>query len=385
VAHPHEYFERLAVLESSGVLTNPESQELQEHMRTCAACRETADQCATVGLLMGIAAEHSHPTRVPPNLVRRLKCIDSAENEPAGVRSRSSLLPIISATTMVFVLMAASFVIGRRTRGPGAASPSSPAQAIEQPRSSVTLPNQNNAQLHDITVQLRTRTEELRIARENLSELKQKSQLLQDRIASLQDSRQRTQLDAEDRQQQIEKLKAELKTLTSQEQADHLAASVSEGEVRRLQESEAKLKSELDESKRVQALLADAQQLIVDRNMHTFYVSDDKPGKQGHAFGRIFYSEGKLFKFYAWDLNDPAKAKESRFYLWGETQDGRQQVVSLGQFQIDNAADGRWLLRADPRLLSQVNAVFVTREKGLTVKQPTGERMLSREIKPVHQ
>lgn len=377
MAHPHEYFERLAVLEISDALTNAESQELQQHLLTCDVCRETADQCSTAGTLMGIASEQYHPIRVPADLVRRLKRIDS----PDRVRSWSSLVPIISAAALILVLTTASFFVGRWSSGPLREAPSPPARAMEQPQPATSVEDDSTAQLGTTTAQLKSRTAELRKAQEDLNQLREKRKQLEDRIESLEQANQQGQVEAKNNKEQVEKLAAELKTVRSQEEADHVATSVSETEVRRLKENEAKLKSDLEESRRVQALLADAQQLIVDRNMHTFYVSDDKPGKERHPFGRIFYSEGRLFKFYAWDLSDPTKAKESRFYLWGETQDQGQRIVSLGQFQIDNAADGRWLLKADPKLLAEITSVFVTQEKGVTAKQPTGERRLRRELR----
>lgn len=377
MSRPHEYFERLAGIERSGTLTKPESQELLQHLQTCESCRLMADQYDTVALLMTVAGRKYHPDRVPPDLIRRLKSIGSGNLE-SPKRSSTAIISVIAA---ILVFVAASFLVWRGIGGTRREPLRLPEQAKPHPLEAI---QDSAAPLQNIAAQLASRTEELHSVQRSLQESVQKVQELEGRIASLESSNQQLQADLGSRQGELDKLKTELKDVSSKEDADHVAASISEIEVSRLRQNEAKLNDDLQEAKRIQALLTDAQQMIVDRDMHTFYVYDDKPGKEHHPFGRIFYSKGKVFKFYAWDLGDVSKNKES-FYLWGETQTSNQQVVNLGQFHIDSVPDDRWLLKVDPRLLTQVTSVFVTREKGVTENQPAGERMLSREIKPVRQ
>jgi hypothetical protein len=148
------------------------------------------------------------------------------------------------------------------------------------------------------------------------------------------------------------------------------------------EEKVATLNRELKRSQDLNASLAEAHELIVDRNVHVLNVFPEVDGnsKSSQPRGRIFYAEGRKLVFYAYDLNDAGKiSAKASFYLWGEVP-GVQQLVGLGKFQLDNEEQGRWVLRVtDPKLLANLSSVFVTLESNKQpVTKPTGKRMLSR-------
>jgi hypothetical protein len=125
---------------------------------------------------------------------------------------------------------------------------------------------------------------------------------------------------------------------------------------------------------------AQARDLIVARNLHIVDVHDtDGDGHAQRAFGRIFYTEGKSLVFYAYDLADPQKVDQQvSFYAWGEKLGREQPVKRLGIFHNEDANEGRWVLTFDdPKVLAQINSVFVTaEEEKQAITRPRGKRIL---------
>jgi hypothetical protein len=66
------------------------------------------------------------------------------------------------------------------------------------------------------------------------------------------------------------------------------------------------------------------------------------------------------------------------FHVWGGTLGDQRRVRNLGIFRSEDAAAGRWVLTFDdPRVLAQINTVFVTAESAKnTIDQPKGKHIL---------
>jgi hypothetical protein len=124
-----------------------------------------------------------------------------------------------------------------------------------------------------------------------------------------------------------------------------------------------KVNDELNLERARSTALAQSQNLIAARNLHIVDVHDTDPDpKRQKAFGRILYAENKSLIFYAYDLADPG---QKIFHVWGERVGDSKSVKSIGVFQSDDKNDNRWRLTFnDPRLLAQINSVFVTIESG---------------------
>jgi hypothetical protein len=119
--------------------------------------------------------------------------------------------------------------------------------------------------------------------------------------------------------------------------------------------------------------------LIAARNLHIIDVYDTNgEGKTQRAFGRVFYTEGKSLVFYAYDLS--ARRTDSdkyAYYAWGKRDASEQGIRKLGIFFNDDQAQKRWVLQVtDPRVLSEIDSVFVTLEPA-DKPQPNGKRILS--------
>lgn len=129
----------------------------------------------------------------------------------------------------------------------------------------------------------------------------------------------------------------------------------------------------------------DIRDLMTARNLHIFDVFDtDAKGKTNPAFGRIFYTEGKSLIFYAYDLNE-AKVQNANYHyrVWGSQDIQKGKTLSLGVFYSDDKSQRRWVFKcSDPKILGQIDSVFVTLEPpGATPSHPKGEKLLDAYIR----
>jgi hypothetical protein len=131
-----------------------------------------------------------------------------------------------------------------------------------------------------------------------------------------------------------------------------------------------------------QELLAhdrDIRELMGARDLYVAEVYDvARTGATQKPYGRVFYTKGKSLIFYAYDLDQQTVAKNaSTFQVWGRRGPDREQPFPLGIFYEDNAAKKRWVLKLDdPKLLAQIDAVFVTIEPNGGSHKPSGKPLL---------
>jgi hypothetical protein len=131
-----------------------------------------------------------------------------------------------------------------------------------------------------------------------------------------------------------------------------------------------------------QELLAhdrDIRELIGARDLYVAEVYDvARTGATQKPYGRVFYTKGKSLIFYAYDLDQQTVAKNANtFQVWGRRGPDREQAFPLGIFYEDNASKKRWVLKLDdPKLLAQIDAVFVTVEPNDKSRKPSGKPLL---------
>ena len=143
-----------------------------------------------------------------------------------------------------------------------------------------------------------------------------------------------------------------------------------------------KLKEQIQVVKRERELLAagrDIRDLMGARNLHIIDVADVDAGGDHRSLGRVFYTEGKSLIFYAYDLEKKRTSME-KFSLqaWGHQGTLRgSSAQSLGVFFTDDRNQDQWVLKYnDPKVLAEIDAVFVTLEpKGGSMK-PRGEKLM---------
>jgi hypothetical protein len=172
---------------------------------------------------------------------------------------------------------------------------------------------------------------------------------------------------------EVEKLRSQL----DQTEAKLTAQRLESQELRtKLEETESNLEREQDQ-KSARTQIGD---LLAARNLHIVDVYDaDSKGKRQPSFGRVFYIEGKSLVFYAYDLEDHRRSNTKvAFHVWGEKAGMKETTRSLGILQNDDANEGRWTMAIeDPKILSQINSVFVTVESAnKEFAGPRGKKVL---------
>src|SRR5262249_43758864 len=162
--------------------------------------------------------------------------------------------------------------------------------------------------------------------------------------------------------------------------SDDAATIAAQGlQIRELSE---KLNAQTEMLERERTLLAagrDIHDLMGARNLHIVDVLDvDSKGKDRRAFGRVFYTEEKSLIFYAFDLSDRGTARRNAsFQVWGARGPAQSPAQSLGIFYVDDQKQNRWVLKfEDPRILAEIDSVFVTVEPSGGSIKPTGPKFL---------
>jgi hypothetical protein len=142
----------------------------------------------------------------------------------------------------------------------------------------------------------------------------------------------------------------------------------------------ANLQAQLDRARELDSGKGMAGDLISARNLHIVDVYDtESNGERKHAFGRVFFVEGKSLVFYAYDLPGSKRAnKKVEFQVWGEQAGLSSVSVNLGPMHSDNSGQSRWVLTCDdPKVLSRINAVFIAADANARPdSQPRGAKLM---------
>jgi hypothetical protein len=180
-------------------------------------------------------------------------------------------------------------------------------------------------------------------------------------------------------QADYESVKTELTKITAQRQQDLLHSASLEVEVndlnRRLRDAE----RHVTDDNQYLASDRDIRELMGARQLYIADVTDvDQNGDSRKPFGRVFYTKGKSLIFYAFDLDRQPGLKEvSTFQAWAREGSDNAKPVSLGIFYVDSETSRRWVLKTDdPKVLAQINAVFVTVEPKGGSRKPSGKQLL---------
>ena len=122
----------------------------------------------------------------------------------------------------------------------------------------------------------------------------------------------------------------------------------------------------------------DIRDLMGARDLYIADVFDiDREGKTQKPFGRVFYTAGKSLIFYAFDLDRQPGVHDATFQAWGRRGPGDKRPLNMGILYLDNAANKRWALRFDdPKILNEIDAMFVTIEPKGGGQKPSGKQFL---------
>jgi hypothetical protein len=409
-----ERFHDLCALAPSGNLSSEEAAELDEHLKTCADCREAYQEYASLATegMPSLAAEYatrqSNTNSVGDEMVeatrrRLLDCLPvpngAAIQEDGAVRHAVRIRPgvptpnlrrvlqLATAACLVFAMSAGTYQLGRRR----AVVPTVPKQAADPQVAKLasekivaeTLVSAQTTELDRLREDSQQKEKELGKLQVQLKAAGNAlSQAAEDKGAS--DVRLQQQRDAfaeqiHQKEQAYDQIQTELTHLNSERAKTLLQLTSLEREVETLS---AEKQDQLKRVKDQEVYLAadrDIRELMGARQLYiadVFDVSSDSRTRK--PYGRVFYTKGKSLIFYAFDLDGQSGIKNaSTFQAWGKNESALDRPVNLGVLYLDNEANRRWVLRCDnPEQLTAIDAVFVTVEPNARGNKPTTKPFL---------
>jgi hypothetical protein len=160
-------------------------------------------------------------------------------------------------------------------------------------------------------------------------------------------------------------LRAQLSELQARADARAANASLDQLKVKDLSAQVKDLNASVDRERDMLAASRDMRDMMAARSLHIVDVVDtDSKGKTSPAFGRIFFAENRQLVFYAYDLSEK-RLQDARYdyRIWGQREGQPHTARSLGIFYSDDKTQHRWVFKCeDPKVLSEIDSVFVTME-----------------------
>jgi hypothetical protein len=395
----HESYEILCALAASGRASDDDLKQLSDHMSQCADCREQlSDFVQLSAQVLPLHADTYKPRQVPSGMTKRFReraraegiTLDGSPRSVLNHRLASSLAWSAAAAILVLVgVFAFRNVHGLRRRG---ADSETVARAMPNPAqkapsdAAVTEGNRQFAKIAELQRQLSSSEQDIVRLKQLIVDLqhelgtaKSAQENASSHISSVESENAVLRAGESAKNSQLADLDRQLKEKQSATVEEIATLAEKESELEKLGNQLTERQRELDRERQLLAASAQARDLITARNLHIIDVHDnDRSGRQV-PFGRIFYTEGQSLIFYAYDL-DAAEGRNTKvaFHVWGGTLGDQKRVRNLGIFRSEDAAAGRWVLTFDdPRVLAQINTVFVTAESAKnTQDQPKGKRIL---------
>jgi len=421
---PHDEFLELCAVSTSGQLSEEDQRRLQEHLAVCSSCRTALQQYEAI-IRHAIPAmgaeetpEHSEAgggwseKQAESTLFARI-----ARDEGGGGIERNGPIPphretsprrvlapesaaawrsvwtLYAAGILLFIALGfCSYEVGIR-RGTEVANVTSPqpdtqrlisleeklsdaSHESEVAHSQVGQRDKVIADLHRQLEQQSAKMDQMKAAQE------QSDAALRSSEAGREDLLQK-RTDAEQKftaaQLSAQVLQKKLDSTAEQSSQDAKRAAASDAKVNELTNLLRQRDATMDQQQELLAHDRDIRELMGARDLYVAEVYDvARTGATQKPYGRVFYTKGKSLIFYAYDLDQQTVAKKaSTFQVWGQRGSEREQAFPLGIFYEDNASKKRWVLKLDdPKLLAQVDAVFVTIEPNGGSRKPSGKPLL---------
>lgn len=414
IAGCSEKFAELCALSTSGELSAEEMEVLEQHLSGCAPCRALLQEyssLAAIGMAK-LAAEHEPGAEPVPGFRdkqaegRFVSALHAAQ--PAwGSKTQSRLHPaatpknrnsgkrlamLAAMAACLLLCVGGGIEIGRKMEAHS--HPSAPPVAL---LNKIALSDSENTriegELRAAKASLDTVTAKSADLEKNLKELTSTKESLLGQIESLtrEDTVDLASLSAmtQQRDELQQRLNDATASLVQAKEELNQARQNRQGTMYRVATLEAEigdLNSELAAANKSSGM--DEKFLAADRDIRDLmgarqlYISDvfdvQNNGKRSKPFGRVFYTEGKSLIFYAFDLPTQRGYREAKvFQAWGKPDGTSAKPISIGIFYLDSKKNRRWVVRSDnPKILAEINSVFVTVEPHGGSKAPTGRPFL---------
>jgi len=400
--NPHEPYEILCAMITSGEASPADVKQLRPHLQECPECRQCLSAFTQVSALALPLHGERHMPAVPSGMTSRF--VERARAEGIPLLSRSprflwlqGIMPQLVLVAAVALCLLVGVTVLREIHQTYTAQ-SEPAPAVSQisthptDRSQLTVAlnknkdDKDDEQVAQLRAQLASSQQEIVTLEEKLVALQlgskakdfEKTNILSTLSTVVRDNTAlRLQLINKDFQQAEMKSQFEQKGLSLARESTRLAER--QAELDGLNAELSGREAELGRERQVLAASAQARGLITARNLHIIDVHDNDRSGRERPFGRVFYTEGQSLIFYAYDL-DASSQHNTRvaFNVWGSKLGDQRPAKNLGVFRIQDSADGRWVLTCDdPHVLAQINTVFVTVESARNkLDGPKGKRIL---------
>jgi hypothetical protein len=405
---PHEEFEELCALSTTGELTAEEWAQLEQHLTHCDACRESQRLFEHV-VAMAIplmaeedGADQNHGSSSDSWSIKEAEAalMESLRDEPLPFGRK----PITPATpsgwrrapryAIAAGILAACSVAGYRVgihQGHGTNSVvATPAPSIQSIPThidhAVTATAPPDARILSKDSEAAAFREQVRLNQLEIAKLKDAQSQLEDELAKRGSDLDRSSQDRAGLEQRLalaqsnaQNLQARLDLTNGQKPQDTAESLALKTQVNDL---DAALKDKDKEIAQEQDLLQhdrDIRNLIGARNLYIAEIYDvAKTGDMQKPFGRVFYTKDKSLIFYGYDLDQERGVKRaSTFQAWGRRESGHRADVSLGLLYQDDASQKRWALKFnDVKTIAQIDAVFITVEPEGGSTKPSGKPLL---------
>ena len=421
---PHDEFLELCAVSTSGQLSEEDQRRLQEHLAVCSSCREALQQYEAIirHAIPAMAADETPENleagprwsekRAESALFERIAREEGKpgieQNGPIQIHRQTSARRVLSpasaaAWRSVWALYAAGILlfialgfcayevgIRRGTNAANVAAPHSDTQSqisLEEKLSDASHERevaraqveQRDSLIADLRRQLQQQSakmDQMKAAQE------QSDAALRNADAGRQELiQQRTEAEQKFNAAQLsaQALQTKLDSIAEKPSQDAKQAATLDAKVNELTNLLHQRDAVVDQQQELLAHDRDIRELIGARDLYVAEVYDvARNGATQKPYGRVFYTKGKSLIFYAYDLDQQTIAKNaSTFQVWGRRGPDREQAFPLGIFYEDNAAKKRWVLKLDdPKLLAQIDAVFVTIEPNGGSRKPSGKPLL---------
>ncbi len=416
----HDEFVELSALSTSGELSAEELRRLAEHLAICSSCRERQRQYDSVvsqvipklapDLQVAEGDSSWSEERAEASLFERIADQERVDPDRGGADGKSIPKAVgrvpLSATQSswrnVWMLCAAGLLLcialGVSAYQVGIRRGVETAAIVKPPISNhqTDLEQQLSDAGHDrevLRMQIEQRDKQLADLRRQLEQQGAETEKLRASQTQIEKEPQASQPASQDLLQQKAELSRKLDAAVAREQTlqaklDSLETQATEDKQRN-NALEAKLndlnrllhdrEGTIDQQQELLSDDRDIRELMGARDLYVVEVYDvEKSGKTRKPYGRMFYTKDKRVVFYAYDLDQQKGIQDaSTFQAWGRRGADWQQALNLGIFYVDNASKKRWVLRFDdPKVLAQIDAVFVTVEPHGGSQKPTNKPLL---------
>ena len=424
----HRRYERYCTLAATGQLGGPEMFELNEHIASCSSCREFLESISQVSVQAMPLWPQIEPRKEMQNLRKECANVSFRALQPRAPHSLTSNqspyqkassyntmaihnVSVITVTPPPSRLLhppeSVSLATGRghrcmrcnrhrrllsrkRTLSANAKQTPqiSPTTVLPPPTSTTPEDSTRLADLEQqkatLERQLADLTRRLTVSTTEQDSLKQELAAARDKLTSIDrptvSAPQVTVAETQGATNQVAILQSEVHRLNQRLAETEINVGIqkqtTEELTAKLETAEADLRRERD----LKSAKSELGDVVAARNLHIVDVYDaDTSGRQQRAYGRVFYVEGKSLLFYAYDLNDPHQFKKNVvFYVWGGKAGVKEVTHSLGILHKDDDGQSRWAMTFDdPKVLSEINSVFVTAESASKhLDAPHGKKVL---------